>query len=69
MKITAFAGVAQSVVQLIRNQQVVCSSHITSSKKIGGFKEPSYLFAVRALHEEHLECEALDGLRRIRLDY
>ena len=25
------AGVAQSVVQLIRNQQVVCSSHITSS--------------------------------------
>ena len=26
------AGVAQSVVQLIRNQQVVCSSHITSSK-------------------------------------
>ena len=29
--IVAFAGVAQSVVQLIRNQQVVCSSHITSS--------------------------------------
>ena len=28
-----FAGVAQSVVQLIRNQQVVCSSHITSSTK------------------------------------
>ncbi len=28
-----YAGVAQSVVQLIRNQQVVCSSHITSSKK------------------------------------
>ena len=27
------AGVAQSVVQLIRNQQVVCSSHITSSKR------------------------------------
>ena len=27
-----YAGVAQSVVQLIRNQQVVCSSHITSSK-------------------------------------
>ena len=25
-----YAGVAQSVVQLIRNQQVVCSSHITS---------------------------------------
>ena len=28
-----YAGVAQSVVQLIRNQQVVCSSHITSSRK------------------------------------
>ena len=28
-----YAGVAQSVVQLIRNQQVVCSSHITSSIK------------------------------------
>ena len=26
------AGIAQSVEQLIRNQQVVCSSHITSSK-------------------------------------
>ena len=31
--ILLFAGVAQSVVQLIRNQQVVCSSHITSSIK------------------------------------
>ena len=31
-KITdANAGIAQSVEQLIRNQQVVCSSHITSS--------------------------------------
>ena len=27
------AGVAQSVEQLIRNQQVMCSSHTTSSKK------------------------------------
>lgn len=27
------AGVAQLVVQLIRNQQVTCSSHATSSKK------------------------------------
>ena len=26
-----YAGIAQSVEQLIRNQQVVCSSHITSS--------------------------------------
>ena len=29
----SYAGVAQSVVQLIRNQQVVCSSHITSSRE------------------------------------
>lgn len=29
----AIAGIAQSVEQLIRNQQVVCSSHIASSKK------------------------------------
>ncbi len=29
--VEANAGVAQSVEQLIRNQQVVCSSHITSS--------------------------------------
>ena len=29
--VSNIAGVAQSVVQLIRNQQVVCSSHITSS--------------------------------------
>ena len=28
---TKNAGIAQSVEQLIRNQQVVCSSHITSS--------------------------------------
>ena len=28
-----YAGIAQSVEQLIRNQQVVCSSHITSSKR------------------------------------
>ena len=27
-----YASVAQSVEQLIRNQQVVCSSHITSSR-------------------------------------
>ena len=31
--IDRLASVAQSVVQLIRNQQVVCSSHITSSKR------------------------------------
>ena len=29
-----FASVAQSVEQLIRNQQVACSSHVTSSKTI-----------------------------------
>ena len=31
---TRNAGIAQSVEQLIRNQQVVCSSHITSSKNL-----------------------------------
>ena len=31
------AGVAQSVEQLIRNQQVMCSSHTTSSKSIENF--------------------------------
>ena len=30
---TKYATVAQSVEQLIRNQQVVCSSHISSSRK------------------------------------
>ena len=29
-----YANVAQSVEQLIRNQQVVCSSHITSSNSL-----------------------------------
>ena len=28
-----FAGIAQSVEQLIRNQQVACSSHVSSSRK------------------------------------
>ena len=28
-----YAGIAQSVEQLIRNQQVACSSHVSSSKK------------------------------------
>ena len=28
----AFAGIAQPVEQLIRNQQVACSSHVSSSK-------------------------------------
>ena len=32
-KLILIAGIAQSVEQLIRNQQVVCSSHIASSKK------------------------------------
>ena len=39
--ISAFwrAGVAQSVVQLIRNQQVACSSHVTSSNNKGQSKD------------------------------
>ena len=38
-----FAGVAQSVVQLIRNQQVVCSSHITSSIQNNPVYDLSYI--------------------------
>ena len=34
-----YASVAQSVEQLIRNQQVVCSSHIASSKKACNLKD------------------------------
>ena len=33
--IRCFAGIAQSVEQLIRNQQVACSSHVSSSKEAG----------------------------------
>ena len=29
-----YAGIAQSVEQLIRNQQVACSSHVSSSKRL-----------------------------------
>ena len=36
------AGIAQSVEQLIRNQQVVCSSHITSSRKNSCSKEQEF---------------------------
>ena len=44
--ILLFAGVAQSVVQLIRNQQVVCSSHITSSIGVAS-KRMQRLFFIR----------------------
>ncbi len=37
------AGIAQSVEQLIRNQQVVCSSHITSSRNDRGKNLRSFL--------------------------
>ena len=37
------ASVAQSVEQLIRNQQVVCSSHITSSKAPCGLDRRAFL--------------------------
>ena len=42
-----FAGVAQPVEQLIRNQQVRCSSHPTSSKKEGTTESRAFLFALR----------------------
>ena len=45
-----YAGVAQSVVQLIRNQQVVCSSHITSSKQNPLSQEGGFLFVLFTIH-------------------
>ena len=43
-----YAGVAQSVEQLIRNQQVRCSSHPTSSKARRNFKIPAgFCFVMR----------------------
>ena len=42
--VKAPASIAQSVEQLIRNQQVVCSSHITSSRK-----EPCIRYGYRVL--------------------
>ena len=45
-----YAGVAQSVVQLIRNQQVVCSSHITSSKQNPLSKRKRILFVLFIIH-------------------
>ena len=41
----ADAGIAQSVEQLIRNQQVVCSSHIASSMKNSAFIRNAEFFA------------------------
>ena len=41
------AGVAQLVVQLIRNEQVACSSHVTSftlNTKLRGLKATQFLF-------------------------
>ena len=40
-ELNRYAGVAQSVEQLIRNQQVRCSSHPTSSKIRRNFKIPA----------------------------
>ena len=37
-----YASIAQSVEQLIRNQQVVCSSHITSSSKRRTLRRSSF---------------------------
>ena len=49
------AGVAQSVEQLIRNQQVVCSSHITSSRNA--------LWSLAAGHFCTLPLDAAAGAR------
>ena len=53
------AGVAQSVVQLIRNQQVVCSSHITSSKKGRRSVGSPAFFVVCLTHEEHTQIRRI----------
>ena len=49
------ASVAQSVEQLIRNQQVVCSSHITSSRNA--------LWSLAAGHFCTLPLDAAAGAR------
>ncbi len=46
--INKYAGVAQSVVQLIRNQQVACSSHVTSTKKRRAYEEARRFLLVTA---------------------
>ena len=38
------AGIAQSVEQLIRNQQVACSSHVSSSRKLCQFAGGAFCF-------------------------
>ena len=43
------AGIAQSVEQLIRNQQVVCSSHITSSIYIQDKKDVTNKSTVKSV--------------------
>ena len=50
-----YASVAQSVEQLIRNQQVVCSSHITSSRNA--------LWSLAAGHFCTLPLDAAAGAR------
>ena len=44
-----YAGIAQSVEQLIRNQQVVCSSHITSSMRSRTLNEYGFCFFPAAI--------------------
>ena len=60
------AGVAQSVVQLIRNQQVVCSSHITSSNTKGRHRRP-FVLELLTLDDEHRPREARDQFAHKRL--
>ena len=42
-----FAGIAQLVEQLIRNQQVACSSHVSSSKESRRVRNPTAFCYVR----------------------
>ena len=56
----SFAGIAQSVEQLIRNQQVACSSHVSSSNQSVRFL-PGGLFAFAGVCMSKRESAALRG--------
>ena len=60
------AGIAQSVEQLIRNQQVVCSSHIASSIKNPVFSMDTgfFLFLSSVWEEEKLTQKLTQGSQR-----
>ena len=56
-----FAGIAQSVEQLIRNQQVACSSHVSSSNPVR-FPDGVLFVSGAVLHPEPLADQRADFL-------